>query len=169
MQLRLKLMELYRPFQLENEKSQKVYHEIRHKGTDRYREFKKQIKEIESEMILNNKLKTKWKSEQDLFKLVRTRFESAIMHYSPSWLRPQHLDIFVEESNLAFEYQGQQHYQPINFFGGEKSFRKRLELDKRKKRLCKENNVTLIEWRYDEPVTKAVLERKLKECNLKTL
>lgn len=146
-----------------------VYHKIRDKGTDGLKKIKRQIKEVESEMILNGKLNTKWKSEQDLFKLVRTKFESATMHHSPSWLQPQHLDIFVEEFNLAFEYQGQQHYKPIVFFGGEESFKKRLELDNRKKRLCEENNVTLIEWRYDEPITKNVLERKLKEYNKKVL
>ena len=29
------------------------------------------------------------------------------------------------------------------------------------KKLCKENNVKLIEWRYDEPISKIMLDKKL--------
>ena len=50
------------------------------------------------------------------------------------------LDIFIFDMNLAFEYQGEHHFQPI-YFG---NFNRQLERDEEKKLLCKENSITLI-------------------------
>ena len=43
---------------------------------------------------------------------------------------------------VGIEYQGQQHYEPAGYFGGEESFKQTQERDKRKKQLCDENGVT---------------------------
>jgi hypothetical protein len=61
----------------------------------------------------------------------------------------------------AFEFQGVQHYEPINFFGGEDGLRKRERLDIQKKEKSIENGVKLIEWQYDEPLSKITLYNKL--------
>ncbi|MDF2473585.1 MAG: hypothetical protein K0R21_1367 [Anaerocolumna sp.] len=63
---------------------------------------------------------------------------------------------------IAFEYQGIQHYQPVELFGGKEHFEKGIELDKKKRLLCKEHGIIVIDWRYDEPITTAMLKRKLK-------
>lgn len=70
--------------------------------------------------------------------------------YSPSWLRPQRLDIYIEECNLAVEYHGAQHYLSIDFFGGHKGLEIRKELDQRKREKCIENAVNLVEISYEE-------------------
>jgi hypothetical protein len=103
-----------------------------------------------------------WLSEMTLFMIVESVFPDAQHHSSPSWLAPQHLDIFIPSKNLAFEYQGKQHYEAVDFFGGEASFEKRKQLDELKMRKCNSNEVALIHWRYDEPITKELLEAKLK-------
>jgi hypothetical protein len=102
-----------------------------------------------------------WLSEMTLFRLIESIFLDAQHHMSPSWLTPQHLDIFVPSKNLAFEYQGKQHYEAVDFFGGEASFEKRKQLDDLKMKKCKSNEVILIHWRYDEPITKEILDIKL--------
>lgn len=48
------------------------------------------------------------------------------------------------------EYQGKQHYSPIDFFGGEKSFEKQQEYDNKKRDYCMKNNIPLIEIPYYE-------------------
>lgn len=101
-----------------------------------------------------------WISEMTLFKLIEEVFSDAKHHVSPAWLSPQHLDIFVPSWNLAFEYQGKQHYEPIDFFGGNASFEKIKQLDDLKMKKCKSNNVCLIHWRYDEPLTREILDIK---------
>ncbi|AND86353.1 hypothetical protein GTH52_15225 (plasmid) [Clostridium tyrobutyricum] len=123
--------------------------------------FKDIYKGVEKDLILNNKIPSKWKSEQDLYKLVLKYFKNAEIHCSPKWLSPQHLDIYIEELNLAFEYQGIQHYQPVSVFGWQKAFTHRLQLDERKRKLCLENDVILIEWQFDEIISKTTLKNKL--------
>lgn len=103
-----------------------------------------------------------WVSEMELFNLVQSFFPDAQNHISPEWLKPQHLDVYVPTEKLAFEYQGQQHYEPVDFFGGQKSFEEIVKRDKRKRLKCKKNGVVLIYWRYDEAINKKVLKIKLK-------
>jgi|TARA_B100000315_G_scaffold225766_1_gene232257 hypothetical protein len=110
-----------------------------------------------------------WVSEMELFNLVQYFFPNAQHHVSPEWLKPQHLDIYIHSEELAFEYQGQQHYEPVDFFGGLKSFEEGVRRDKRKRLKCKKNGVLLIYWKYDEEINEEVLKRKLEKfCHDKT-
>jgi len=88
-----------------------------------------------------------WISETFLFYQLKNHFSNdfLIHHGKPKWLGKQHLDIYFPKYNLGIEYQGDQHYYPIDFFGGEKSFTHNKERDLRKKILCKDNNCILIE------------------------
>lgn len=61
-----------------------------------------------------------------------------------NWLGKQHLDFYIPEKRIAIECQGIQHFEPVDFFGGKEGFINRLERDKRKKKLCEENNVSLL-------------------------
>lgn len=94
-----------------------------------------------------------WVSETQLFNSIKESFKQfdVLNHASPEWLGRQHLDVFIPSLKLAFEYQGIQHDKPVDFFGGEESFIETQKRDVRKERLCKENNVKLIEVRegYD--------------------
>ena len=72
----------------------------------------------------------------------------------------------MPSKRLAIEYQGRQHYEPIDFFGGEESFERTKALDRRKRRTCRANGVLLIPWRYDEPLTKEMLTQKLQQVGM---
>lgn len=67
----------------------------------------------------------------------------------PNWLRnPEtgyllELDCYNEELELAFELHGTQHYEPIEFFGGEKSYIKQYRRDLRTRNMCRQKGVTL--------------------------
>ena len=52
------------------------------------------------------------------------------------WLGRQSLDFYLPDYNVGIECQGEQHFFPIEYFGGDKEFKKVLERDKRKKALC---------------------------------
>lgn len=96
-----------------------------------------------------------WVSEMKLLKMIQGIFkdEEVIHQASPEWLGRQRFDIFIPHYKIAIEYQGKQHFQPIERFGGEEAFLKIQERDKRKAELCRENGVTLIYFRYDERLT----------------
>ena len=50
---------------------------------------------------------------------------------------------------IAIEFQGKQHYEPIDFFGGLEQFHKQQEYDNRKREYCFNNNIILIEIPYN--------------------
>ena len=58
-------------------------------------------------------------------------------------------DFFLPDLNIAIEYQGRQHYEPVEIFGGEVTFLKQQERDSRKRELSSENNIKLVEIRYN--------------------
>jgi Zn finger protein HypA/HybF involved in hydrogenase expression len=61
-------------------------------------------------------------------------------------------DFYLPEYNTCIEYNGKQHYIPINYFGGEKSFKYQLIRDKIKSEYCENNNIKLIIIKYDEDI-----------------
>lgn len=52
------------------------------------------------------------------------------------------------------EYQGEQHFEAVKFFGGEKKFERQQENDETKRRYCKSKNIRLIEIPYWENIDK---------------
>ena len=65
-------------------------------------------------------------------------------HKRFDWLGLQHLDFYLPKYNIAIECQGEQHYKPIGYFGGNDGFISQKERDLRKFGKCKDNNVELL-------------------------
>lgn len=57
-------------------------------------------------------------------------------------------DFYIPSKNILIEYQGEQHFHSIKFFGGEKKYLKQIENDNLKKDFCKNNNYILLEIEY---------------------
>lgn len=93
-----------------------------------------------------------WKSEYRLFKYVNILYPGAVYQYHPTWLEGQSLDIFIPQESCAIEYQGEQHYRALDYFGGESGYKYRQEMDSIKKGRCKQNGILLLEWIYTERV-----------------
>jgi len=90
-----------------------------------------------------------WVSETELFNLLKAAFpeQQVIQHGSPSWLSPQHLDIYFPNMRVAVEFQGEQHFRPVALFGGKASFAAQQERDERKRQACARNRCALLEVR----------------------
>jgi hypothetical protein len=103
-----------------------------------------------------------WISETMLFQQIQSTFTElkVVQHASPHWLGRQHLDVFIPEKLIAIEYQGLQHSQPVEFFGGQDAFEKTLERDERKRLLCEENNVNLLYVYPDTDTERFILQLK---------
>lgn len=102
-----------------------------------------------------------WVSETELYHLLKAEFPDikVMQHASPAWLGQQHLDVFFPEHGIAVEYQGPQHDQPVEYFGGDAAFKQVRRRDASKKSKCIRNSVVLIEVRpgYDmAAVVKAI-------------
>ncbi|MDR0957515.1 MAG: hypothetical protein LBM09_03005, partial [Candidatus Nomurabacteria bacterium] len=111
------------------------------------------------------KINEGWSSEMALFREIHSALESFDVdvkhHVRLSFLGQQHYDIYIPKHKIAIEYQGDQHFRPVDFFGGEKVFKQNQERDLRKKQLSKKNDIKLIEVLPDYHINsliKTVLE-----------
>lgn len=59
-------------------------------------------------------------------------------------------DFYVKKQNLLIEYQGRQHYEAVDYFGGEEQLKIQQEHDRRKREYAELHNIELLEIRYDE-------------------
>lgn len=79
---------------------------------------------------------------------------------------PLPFDFFLGETNTAIEFDGIQHFEPVEVFGGEKGLRKTQENDKIKDKYCTENNITLIRIPYTEINNiQSILKEHIKGAN----
>ena len=63
------------------------------------------------------------------------------------WLKhkkPLSLDFYLPKYNIGIECQGEQHYEPIEKFGGDEEYKIIVERDKIKLNECNENGVKLL-------------------------
>lgn len=87
-----------------------------------------------------------WVSETELYYKIKDEFpdHGVVQHARPKWLGLQHLDIYFPDDNVAIEYQGLQHYQPVEIFGGEEGFHRTRERDGIKLQKCQANGCILL-------------------------
>jgi hypothetical protein len=57
-------------------------------------------------------------------------------------------DFYLPEYNICIEYDGEQHFRPVEWFGGEEGFIKRRKNDYIKTMYCLDNNIQLIRIPY---------------------
>lgn len=60
------------------------------------------------------------------------------------WLGRQSLDFYLPDYNAAIECQGEQHFKPVEHFGGVDRLKDTIERDKKKKILCEEHDIKIM-------------------------
>ena len=60
------------------------------------------------------------------------------------------VDFYLPNQNIIIEYNGQQHYIPLNVFGGIERFEGQQERDMSLRQYCKEHKIRLIEIPYTD-------------------
>ena len=135
-------------------------------------ELKQTVEEATKEFRVNKGLSpvaTQWIGEQYLLDKIKTTFpkEIVIGQGSPKWLEGQRFDIWLPEHNVAVEYNGKQHYEPVKIFGGIEGFEATRLRDELKRKKCAGNNVELLEVRegYKFNTVKGWIESKIYKTN----
>jgi hypothetical protein len=102
-----------------------------------------------------------WVNETLLYNIIKSIFpgQTVIRHFRPDWLERLELDIYLPDLKIALEYQGQQHFTAVEAWGGEKALVEVQERDRRKARLCKNNNIRLILIDFTEPLTENYIKQ----------
>jgi len=61
-------------------------------------------------------------------------------------------DFYLPNINLIIEYDGEQHFKPLNFFGGKEGLKNRKKLDIIKNNFCKNSGIGLLRIKYNENI-----------------
>lgn len=59
-----------------------------------------------------------------------------------------YFDFYLPDINTYIEYQGEQHFHPVEYFGGEEHFIKQQQNDNIKQEWCEKNQYTLLSISY---------------------
>lgn len=76
-----------------------------------------------------------------------------------NWLGMKSIDIFIPKYNIDIEYQGRQHFKPLEYFGGEKSYIDTIRRDEEKYNLCKLNNIKLFYFSKEKTLPETYLDK----------
>ena len=111
----------------------------------------------------------RWKSEEMVYNITKKLFKDyhVIYQYRPYYLSTDSgcmsYDIYICGLKVAIEYQGKQHFEPVEHFGGKESFEKQKQRDLLKAKLSKENGVKLVYVNYWESITPELVKQKVNE------
>lgn len=132
-----------------------ILKDLRRKSDKAHRLLEKEIENIVRKEFGYKKVGEGWISESMLFKIVQKLYSEQEIerHYRPDWLDGLELDIYLPNKKLALEYQGQQHYHPIEIWGGETALKALQDRDRKKALLCEKKGIRLIAIKYTEPLT----------------
>ena len=146
--------------------SKSIKHVVEKAILNQLRYFLKKAEDIYRQEIGMPKIGEGWISETELYYKIKDRFTAyeVIHHACPNWLGRQHLDIYFPQINIGVEYQGLQHYEPIEYFGGSVAFAKNKERDERKLKLCQDNKCFLVyvNEKYDFGIVVAEIEENIR-------
>jgi len=67
-------------------------------------------------------------------------------------------DFYIPEKNLCIEYDGRQHFVPVEMWGGEAALKETQKRDKIKDGYCENNNIHLLRISYKESVEKKLMK-----------
>lgn len=65
-------------------------------------------------------------------------------------------DFYLPTYNVCIEYDGEQHFKPVDFFGGDEGYQQRQLHDAIKTKYCEDNNIRLLRIPYNQDVDQAL-------------
>jgi len=126
------------------------------------------ISKKKSEMTQKNKKynlieKKVWKSEQKVYQIIKDLFQDKLIRrHDRKKLNGLELDIYLPELRLGIEYDGEQHFDKRVCEEVFKSdFESLLKRDRRKDKLCRRKKIVLLRIKYNNPLTKKFIKKKL--------
>lgn len=114
----------------------------------------------------------KWKSEQMVFEMTKRLFKqyTVLYQHRPYFLHTEKgqmsYDVYICGLEVAIEYQGKQHFEPVEIFGGKEHFTSQVDRDKLKQELSEKNGVALVYINYDDDLSPDLIKTRI-EAGLK--
>ena len=107
-------------------------------------------KESKGEREIRNRL-----NELDIKYLYQYSFSDC------SFMKKLRFDFYIPLLNMCIEYDGEQHFRPIEFYGGESNFKKQKNRDLAKEKYCTLKGINLLRISYKDNI-----KNKMKKCSL---
>ena len=128
-----------------------------------HRRFHNIVENMVREEFSYKRIGEHWPTETTLCNLVKQEFQEGkvVFHYRPKFLEGLEIDIYIPDKKLGIEYQGIQHFKPIDFWGGEDALKKRQEHDRRKKAICDSRGIDLVYFYYSDEICEETVHRRL--------
>ena len=89
---------------------------------------------------------SKWLIEQEI------NFKKQKTFNNCKFKRQLYFDFYLPDYNLCIEFDGEQHYHSIEYFGGETNLLENKKRDEFKNNFCFKNNIKLERIKYDENI-----------------
>ncbi len=95
-----------------------------------------------------------WLAESEMVRLLAEKFapHKVVRQYSPDWLQGLRFDAYINDLRLAIEYQGEQHFMPIDLFGGKEGLTQTIARDELKRALSAQNGVKLCYITFEQDI-----------------
>ncbi len=108
----------------------------------------------------------RWKNEYLLYKICKNLYGRQVVYqFRPEYLKTEKgqmsFDIYLSKYRIAIEYQGEQHFRPVDRFGGEEAFKDLSYRDRLKKEISLKQGIILIEFLYSENLTQELVQTKV--------
>jgi Zn finger protein HypA/HybF involved in hydrogenase expression len=103
------------------------------------------------------------KGENKIFNILKLKNIKFEHHYVFNNFKLE-FDFYLPEHNICIEYDGIQHFKPVNHFGGEVAFVDQVRRDKEKDEYCLYNNIHLLRIPYTEQNIELFLNNNFLNC-----
>ncbi len=116
----------------------------------------------------------RWKSEESVYNITKKLYKNynVIYQYRPFYLSTDggnmSYDVYICGLKVAIEYQGKQHFEPVDYFGGVEHFEQQRMRDKLKLERSIENGIKVVYVNYWEDITPELIKTKIDEALLNT-
>ena len=126
---------------------------------------KEEVEKEKENKRINLVKKKHFRQEEKLGRLLYEIFpDNIISTHDRRTLKGLELDFLVRDLRLAFEYDGEQHFnQKLCEEIFKSDFKELQKRDKTKDKLCVRKKIILIRVKFDEPLTKSHILKKIKE------
>lgn len=106
-----------------------------------------------------------WRCEEKVYRILRELFpDKIIRRHDRRTLKGLELDFNLPEFRLGIEYDGEQHFdRKICEEVFKSDFDAQVRRDRKKDKLCSKKKIILIRIKFDEPLTKTHIKKKLKQ------
>lgn len=115
-----------------------------------------------------NRNAMKWKTEFEIYNIIKKTYKEALyqervlLYDRYNCSHTFVFDVYLPKHKIAIEYQGEQHFKPVDLFGGEEGFKKTKIRDQIKKDVAEYNKINMLYINYFDDLSEINILEQIK-------